>query len=287
MPVRTRKFKPKGIARQLGNLCARLERASASASSTPRSAGQARGKSKSKSKSSRGRSTSSRSVAKARKTTSRSGTSRSTRDHRAFGATGRGTKRRRNADGTFVSSASRGTRDPAWFGEPRRHAKAAKKGIRNSPKRKAGIRRAAKKRRASSATGRSSRRDFGGTFLLGMRDLSRGTRDPAWFGEPRRHAKAAKKGIRNSTKRKAGIRRAAKKRSSSRRDYSATDRDLSRGTRDPAWFGQSERHAFAAEKGWRRVAKPGWTPKRYNPREDGSASRGPTRRASGGRRRDF
>ena len=270
MPVRTRKFKPKGIARQLGNLCARLERASASASSTPRSAGQARGKSKSKSKSSRGRSTSSRSMVK-----TRSGASRSTRDHRAFGATGRGTKRRRNADGTFVSSASRGTRDPAWFGEPRRHAKAAKKGIRNSPKRKAGIRRAAKKRS-------SSRRDFGGTFLLGMRD-------PAWFGEPRRHAKAAKKGIRNSPKRKAGIRRAAKKRSSSRRDYSATGRDLSRGTRDPAWFGQSERHAFAAEKGWRRVARPGWTPKRYNPKEDGGASRGPTRRSGGGgsRRRDF
>lgn len=106
-------------------------------------------------------------------------------------------------------------------------------------------------------------------------------RDPAWFGDVRGHAAAARKGWRT---RSGSTTSRSKKRSTG--PCGGERPTGSRGRRDPAWFGESERHSYAAEKGWRRVARPGWTPQRYNPKEfDGSArDQGPTRRRSGGNR---
>ena len=237
MPVRKKKFQAKGIARQLGSICAKLEGRPAKRKTAKRKSA--------KKKSSTKRSTTKRSTtrrdysrAPAKKRTVKRRTVRSatgpwmlrdasytssremTRDH----MTGRGTAKRR-PDGTFAPKAGSTSklRDPAWFGESRRHAAAARKG--------------AKTRGRGASRGRSTpKRTSGGPCG--------GRRDPAWFGDSRGHACAGSMS--------AGRRRPAKK--SSKR-------------RDPAWFGESERHSYAAEKGWRKVAKPGWTPARYNPRD--------------------
>ena len=184
--------------------------------------------------------------------------SRGTRSRKAS----RSLSRPRNADGTFkkTGGASRGrrgpsreARDPAWFGDSQRHACAG----------------------SLSRGRRRTRRDpaYGGASLT--------VRDPAWFGDKRRHAAAARLGW--ETRGGAPTRNRTTTRSRTTRSRTVgpcggARRDLSRGMRDPAWFGERERHSFAAEQGWRRVAKKGWTPKRYNPKEDGARDMGPTRR---------
>lgn len=241
--MRKKKFVPKGVAKTLGTLCAKLE----AAKSRP---------TKAKRKSAKG---AKRKSAKSRKSPRKS-VRKSARRDASYGASRTPVKKRavkrpviRSAAGPWVF------RDPAWFGEPRRHAKAAKKGIRNSPKRKAGIRRAAKK---SS----KSRRSAGG-------------RDPSWFGDSARHSAAARFGW-GQRFGPENIRTHARplKDTPSEIKYGRlgpnNSRTKVRGRRDPAWYGESERHAFSAEKGWRRVAKPGWTPKRYNPK--GEDSRDPS-----------
>jgi hypothetical protein len=109
-------------------------------------------------------------------------------------------KRRRAIRRPFIRSAVgpwRDGADPSWFGHPRLHKKAAKKGVR----------------RAKRKTVK---------------------RDPAWFGHPRLHAKAARKGAR---RKKAAKRRPVR--------------------RDPSWFGHARAHSKAAKKGVRRKARKG------------------------------
>jgi hypothetical protein len=103
-------------------------------------------------------------------------------------------------------------RDPSWFGHPRLHAKAAKKGIRRA------------KRKASTG------------------------RDPAWFGQPRLHAKAAKKGIRR-----------AKRRAST--------------GRDPSWPGHKKAHSVAAKKGHRKAARKSGGKKHRSPAQIAATKR--------------
>ena len=246
MPVRKKKFVAKGRARTLGALCARLDKLKA-AKKKPASGGTRRKSSSTKKKSS---TSSRRGTTKKRSTTKRKSSRRdSAYDYARVPAKKRTIKRRtvrsatgpwmlrdhesgrlvprnagmpgRRADGTFAKSRRTAGRDPAWFGEPRRHAAAARKG--------------AKTRSRSGAKKTKSRSRSGGPCG--------GRRDPAWFGDSRRHACAG-----------------SLSRPGSRRDGAQSRRKP--GRRDPAWFGQSERHAFAAEKGWRRVAKPGWVPAR-------------------------
>ena len=210
MPVRNRKFVPKGRARSLGNLARDLESLSKS-----------------------------RDVSRTRKKTT---TRKRPSARRDTTTTRKRTIKRR----TVRSAVGPWTlRDPAWFGEPRRHAKAAKKGIRKSKARKAAARRPAV-RRGTTVRTRTTKRD------------------PAWFGEPRRHAAAARKGAK---KRKTTTRKRTMCPCPVRRTTKRTTTKRSTSRRDPAWFGQSERHSYAAEKGWRRVAKPGWRPARVRPRD--------------------
>jgi hypothetical protein len=123
--------------------------------------------------------------------------------------------KRRTIRRPFIRSAVgpwRGGGDPSWFGHPRLHKKAAKKGVR----------------RAKRKTVK---------------------RDPAWFGHPRLHAKAAKKGARR-----------AKRRAAPRRD--------------PSWFGHPRAHSKAAKKGARRSkARKGGAKKRRSPAQIAATKR--------------
>ena len=149
--------------------------------------------------------------------------------------------------------------------------------------------------------------------------------DPAWYeNKPaKRHAKAARAGwkkvakpgwkpkskakrttAKKSATKSSGTKTAKKstaKKSTAKKSTVKKSVALKRGaggrfTRDPAWFEAppAERHSFAAEKGWRKVAKPGWVPKRVQPRpmvevvESDMARRGPGGRfvRSNGRGRD-
>lgn len=246
---------PKGTAKALGTLCAKLEAAKSKTSSRKRGRTSRRDedemvRSTTTTVSSRDRSRGTKKKsAKKRSSKKSSSRGRSTRrdasymverDHTRGRSSGRTGIRRptvRSATGPWVIRDMDSERDPAWFGEPRRHATAAKKGVKNSSKRKTGIRRAAKKS-----------------------GNKKGRRDPSWFGEPERHSSASRFGWgerfgqRNILTHEHPLRPAG-------------ERDSAVQGRDPAWYGESERHAFSAEKGWRRVAKPGWTPKRYNPKD--------------------
>ena len=261
MPVRNKKFKPKGIARDLGKMRDRFDAASGEGGSRDHAGSRKRRGRKSTAKS--------RTSTRSRSTSTRSRTSRprnadgTFRDPASYSRGMRSRKvsrslsRPRNADGTFkkTGGASRGRRDPAWFGDSTGHACAGSMS------------------RGRRRTGRDH-----------TVSESRGMRDPAWFGDKRRHAVAARLGWET----RGGAPTRGRTTTRSRTTRSRTAGPCGGVRRDPAWFGERERHAFAAEKGWRRVAKKGWTPARYNPKEDGR-DMGPTRRtaASRGRRNGY
>ena len=235
MAVRDKKFVPKGRARTLGTMRDKLAAARDAYGKAPR---------------------------KAKKKTTKKRKS-AKRDHTAYSPAKKRTVKRRTVrsatgpwvfrDPTYVKEMSytttsrspakkrakkRAKRDPAWYGESRRHATAAKKGIRKSPKRKAIAKRAKAKR---------------------------GRRDPAWYGDKARHSAAARFGWGERFGPENIITRAHPyKDTPSEKKYGrlGPKRDgLSRGTRDPAWYGEPRRHAKAARSGWKKVAKKGWTPK--------------------------
>lgn len=143
-------------------------------------------------------------------------------------------------------------------------------------------------------------------------------RDPAWFEKKpaKRHAKAAragwkavaKEGWKPKSKKRRSTRKTVTKTSGTRSAkksaatstgpkrgpggrFAKSSSDLSR-RRDPAWFepAPAERHSFAAEKGWRKVAKKGWVPKRVRPKEFVAVETDPVRGRGGrftrSRRRD-
>jgi hypothetical protein len=126
-----------------------------------------------------------------------------------------------------------------WFGDPEGHAEAAEKGWEHREHSNGGSNRSGDRYESGNRSRRSN-----DSNSYDRRDHGQG----GWFGDPEGHAEAAEKGWEHREHRNGGSNSGRyESRSRSRRDNDSYEgRDHGQG----GWFGDSEGHAEAAEKGW-------------------------------------
>jgi hypothetical protein len=175
-----------------------------------------------------------------------------------------GSRSRREDDDDDDRRGSRGGRDHGqggWFGDPRGHSQASRRGWeeRGSSRYEDDdddYRSRGSRSRSSSRYEEDDDDDYRGRSSARSRSSSRYEDDDddegrGWHGDPRGHAEAARRGW--ETREREGT---ARSRSSSRYEDDDDDdrrRGGSRGSREGhgGWFGDPEGHSQASRRGWR------------------------------------